>query len=94
MLTHKMTQKQLFDEIWLARDHFSEVSGLPLYPKGHWQWHWQFAHVLNKGAYPSFKYNPDNIMLMLPHEHEKQEQYEVFIEKREQLKRKYNESTH
>ena len=86
------TQKQLFDYVWRTRDHVSEVSGKPLHPKGHWQWHWQFAHVLSKGTYPSFKLNPDNIMLMLPEEHESQERYELFNERKKALQRIYYES--
>jgi hypothetical protein len=85
----KPNLKSLFIEIWEERPHLSEVSGRPLLPIGHWQWHWQFAHILTKGAYPSFKFRKDNIILMLPEEHEKQESFASFIEKREELKRKY-----
>jgi len=79
----------LFLEIWESRPHISEVSGKPLLWQGHPQWHWQFAHVLSKGAYPAFKYRSENIMLMLPEEHEKQERFDKFIEKRDELKRQY-----
>jgi len=84
-----MTQKELFNKIWEERPHVSEVSGKPLLPKGHSQWHWQFAHVLSKGAFPSYKFNPDNIMLMLPEEHEKQEMYSAFKNKAIDLKLQY-----
>ena len=83
------TVKQLFQHVWNTRPHVSEISGEPLHDEGHWQWHWQFAHVLGKGNYPRYKLNPDNIMLMLPKEHEQQEQYEKFNERRLQLKAKY-----
>jgi len=62
-----------------------------LHPVGHWQWHWQFAHVLGKGSYPKYKLNPENIMLMLPEEHEKQENYQLFNERKIQLKKQYHE---
>lgn len=81
----------MFLEIWEDRPHLSEVSGKPLHPVGHWQWHWQFAHVLGKGSYPKYKLNPENIMLMLPEEHEKQESYQLFNEKRIKLKKEYHE---
>ena len=84
-----MNQKQMFQQIWNDREHVSEVSGRPLLPQGHPQWHWQFAHVLSKGAFPRYKLNPDNIMLMLPEEHERQERYDLFNERKETLKRIY-----
>ena len=87
-----MTQKQMFQQIWNDREHVSEVSGRPLLPQGHPQWHWQFAHVLSKGAFPRYKLNPNNIMLMLPEEHERQEQFDAFQRKKDELKRKYHES--
>lgn len=82
-------QKELFEYIWETRPHVSDVSGLPLLPKGHFKHHWQFAHVLAKGHYPSYKLNPDNIMLMLPEEHDNQESFEYFNERKEELTRQY-----
>lgn len=86
------TQKELFTYIWETREHVSEVSGKQLLPRSHYKWHWQFAHILSKGAYPAFKLNPINIMLMLPKEHDKQEQYDLFNERKEALKLIYYES--
>tara|TARA_R110002020_G_scaffold303189_1_gene518525 strand:- start:297 stop:569 length:273 start_codon:yes stop_codon:yes gene_type:complete len=86
------SQKELFKHVWETREHVSEVSGKSLLPRSHYQWHWQFAHILSKGAYPAFKLNPNNIMLMLPEEHEKQEQYDLFNERKEALKRQYYEN--
>lgn len=83
------TQKEMFDYIWETRDHISEVSGKPLLPKGDFKWHWQMAHILPKSSYPKWKYNSDNIMLMLPEEHATQERYPVFTDKRDRLKREY-----
>ena len=82
-------QKDLFEQVWQERAHLSEISGKPLFGKGHPLWHWQFGHVLSKGAYPRYKLNPENIMLMLPEEHEKQESFEAFRERKQVLKEKY-----
>ena len=93
MNTKKMpkfkNQKEMFLWIWETRDHISEVSDKPLLHLGNSMWHWQFAHILAKGTYPHWKFNPDNIMLMLPEEHEKQEQFDIFNDKHSELKRKY-----
>ena len=82
-------QKEMFNYIWETRPHISEVSGKPLLPKGDFKWHWCFAHILPKGAYPKWKFNSDNIMLMLPDEHEKQNTFQVFNDKYAEMKRKY-----
>lgn len=84
---------QLFNEIWEERDHISELSGKPLLPKGHFQWHWQFLHILSK-SYPSFKYDKRNIILALPEEHAIQERFPKFIELRESLRAKYYEEVY
>lgn len=84
-------QSEMFNYIWENREHISEVSGKPLLPKGHSKWHWQFAHVLGKGRYTKWKLKEFNIMLMLPEEHEKQERYPLFIERKGELELKYHE---
>lgn len=61
---------EVFNEIWDERPHHSEVSGKPLLRRGHTQWHWQFSHILPKSVYPKFSERKDNILLMLPEEHE------------------------
>lgn len=81
--------KELFIKIWNEREHVSEISGMPLYHQGHSLWHWQFAHILSKGAYPRYKMSEENIMLMLPSEHEKQETFDKFQERKQELKEKY-----
>ena len=83
------TKKELYEYIWNNRPHVSEVSGLPLLYPNHFQFHWQFAHVLNHGRYPHYKFNPDNIMLMLPEEHANQDSYTKFKEKQLELTREY-----
>ena len=61
---------------------------MPLHPKGHSRWHWQFLLILGK-SYKSFEFRKDNIILALPEEHEKQEEYEVFMERKDEMIRKY-----
>lgn len=86
-------QKELFNFIWETRaaqnGFVSELSGEPLFNKNHFQWHWQFLHVLPKGTYPKYKLNPDNIILGTPSEHENQESFKLFQDKKSELKRKY-----
>ena len=65
----KYGQKEMFLEIWNERPQVSEISGKPLLPIGHIQWHWQFMHILSKGNYPSMKLSKENIMLATPDEH-------------------------
>tara|TARA_R110000744_G_scaffold102377_8_gene196945 strand:+ start:92 stop:370 length:279 start_codon:yes stop_codon:yes gene_type:complete len=82
-------QKEMFLFIWETRPHVSEISGKPLvYPSQSFHV-WQFAHVLGKGAYPRYKLNPDNIMLMTKDEHEKQESFKAFRDRRDELKTRY-----
>ncbi len=83
------TQKELFEHVWETRPHVSEISGLPLYPKGDMLHYHQYLHVLSKGAYPQYKLRLENIMLATPSEHQNQEQYEVFRNKRDELKEQY-----
>jgi hypothetical protein len=56
----------MFKEIWNEREHKSFVSGelLGHYAKPHF-----FAHVLSKGAYPRYRLNKDNIVLLTMEEH-------------------------
>lgn len=82
-------QAELFRHIWEVRPHFSELSGKPLLRPGHYQWHWQFLHVLPKGIYPKYKLNPDNIILATPEEHDLQETFQKFREKKEELTQEY-----
>lgn len=83
------TKKELFQYVWQTRPHVSELSGKPLFNPGHFQFVWQFLHVLPHGTYPKYKFNPDNILLALPYEHEKQEQFHLFVQKQLQLKQEY-----
>lgn len=40
-----------------------------LVEKGHKDWAAQFSHVLPKGAYPSYRLDPRNIVMMTAQEH-------------------------
>lgn len=82
-------QNEMFNWIWDNRPHVSELTGASLLPKGHTQWHWQFAHVLPKGTYPKWKLNPNNVMIVLPEEHNNQERFKKFLDKKEELRREY-----
>ena len=82
-------QAELFRYIWDNRPHVSEISGKPLFNKNHPQHYWQYAHILAKGCYKGYALEERNIMLMLPEEHEKQETYEIFQEKKQELKEAY-----
>jgi len=82
-------QQQLFEHIWENRPHVSEVSGKPLLNKNNYAFHWQFCHILSKGAYPEYKLKEENIILMLPEEHEHQESFEIFQDRKQKLKEQY-----
>ena len=79
-------------EIWGERPHVSELSGKPLLPHGHPFWHHQFLHVLPHGKYASEALNKDNIMLALPEEHERQNEFEAFNIKADELRRLHNKN--
>ena len=82
-------QSELFNYLWETRPHFSELSGKPLLPKGHFMWHWQMLHILPKGSYPKWKLEPKNIILALPDEHERQNEFAEFNKRFEENRREY-----
>lgn len=82
-------QSDLFEIVWSEREHVSDISGKPLLPKGHSQWHWQFLHIVPKGSYPKWKLNPDNIILGTVEEHLSQDSIPEFFEKRQELTKEY-----
>lgn len=63
------SQSEMFKWIWGNRKHVCVFTGanLDLVPK--YQFHWMFLHILRKGKYPMFKYNPDNVVLGHPNFH-------------------------
>ena len=82
-------QIEMYRYIWETRDHISELTGKPLLNQNHPQWVWQFLHILPKGTYPKYKLNPDNIILGLPEEHETQEGFLKFQDKKQELMQEY-----
>jgi len=87
----QVKQKTMFLEIWNERPHVSELTCKGLLPVGHFQWHWQFLHVLPKGSYPQMKYFKWNILLATTYEHDTQEHFEVFNERKNILRKVYYE---
>lgn len=85
----EQSMKGLFLEIWNERKHISELSGEPLLREGHSLWHFQFLHVLGHGPFPKFKYYKKNILLGLPEEHEKQNDFEAFNERHDEMLTEY-----
>lgn len=82
-------QTELFNFIYENREWKSEIDGSPLPHKGHYQWHFCFGHLLPKGAYPSMKLDPENIMLMTPDQHMSQENYGAFLKRQDEMREKY-----
>lgn len=77
----------VFNEIWDERPHVSELSGKPLLPKGHILWFKQFLHVVNKGRFDSVRLDKRNILLGLPDEHDHQDRYDVFEQRKTEIMR-------
>ena len=63
------SQIELFNYIWATRPHKSEISGQSLDNVPDYLWLNCFTHILPKGKYPKWKYEAENIMLLLPIEH-------------------------
>lgn len=57
----------MFDWVWEDRQHVSQVSGILLDDVT--LYHAMFAHILPKGKFPLYRYNPNNILLVHPLEH-------------------------
>ncbi len=60
----------LLDRLMEERGPFSEISGVPLAPKGTPRYHYALSHILSKGEYPELRLEDFNIVLMTPEEHE------------------------
>lgn len=63
------SEMEMFKDIWQQREHKCLFTGsnLDLVPK--YQFHWMFLHLLRKGSYRFFKYNPSNVVLGHPNFH-------------------------
>jgi len=65
------SEKELFLYLWERSDKKCMISGKTL---KHFEgtpkfWH-MFAHILGKGAYPSYRLNPDNVWIVHPDVHD------------------------
>jgi hypothetical protein len=80
-----------FLHIWRRRPHRSEISGTPL---GKEPLSTFFHHILPKSKYPDAAFDPENIILLTPDEHNNVEndmyKYEEVNKRRETLMRKYD----
>ena len=81
--------KPMFEYVWETREHRSEITGEPLLPKGHFKWHFQMMHLLSKNTYPHYKFESDCIILGLPEEHDHQNEYPIFNQRRDELRERY-----
>lgn len=87
---------KLFQEIFDQRGGRCEITGEELAFNV-----WCFMHILSKGAYPSYRLKPENIMLVRPDIHQLYDcsdkytliklfpRAEVIYERKEALKREY-----
>lgn len=82
------TFQQVREFIWNTREHKSEISGEPLVNENHWQWSWQFLHLLGR-SYTYWVLNPENVMLATADEHQNQENYGAFLKKQDEMREKY-----
>jgi len=82
-------QTEMFLWIQERLPNKSDLSDEPLLSRNNWRWHHQFLHVLPKGSYPKWKLNPNNIILALPEEHERQETFIVFTSYKLRLTQEY-----
>lgn len=92
----KQSLKTLYLDIWNERKHNCTVCKKHLWnePKAHF-----FAHILSKGAYPSYKYEKENIALLCYDCHYRfdfgsskdDKRFKWLYEEKERLKRKYYE---
>src|SRR5690606_6192182 len=65
--------KEFFKSIWDSRPHLSEVSGKKLDYDFSPSMYFVFSHVLSKAAYPSYRHDPRNIVLVTLEEHQEWE---------------------
>jgi hypothetical protein len=88
-LVKQRSEIDVFKEIWDERPHISELSGLPLPygPNNMQNWVKQFLHVINKGRSNDLRLVKRNIMLGTPEEHEHQDQYEAFRQRKIEMLR-------
>lgn len=59
----------LLDRLMEERGPFSEISGVPLPPKGSPDYHFCLSHICPKGEYPELRLEDYNVILITPAEH-------------------------
>jgi hypothetical protein len=79
------TEKPLFLKLYRESAKVSELTGKKLLSPSHPQFYCQFLHVLGKGVYPELRLCERNIMLALPEEHDFQNRYPAFNERKIEL---------
>jgi len=81
------TEIDVFNEIWNERPRISELSGMPLqYDKSNMKmWVCQFLHVIPKGMSKKLRLEKRNIMLGTIYEHNHQDQYPAFNQRKQEL---------
>lgn len=64
------SQREMFDWLWVHHDKVCPISKRNLsYFEGKRTYFSCFAHILPKGKYPKFKFEPDNILIVHPDVH-------------------------
>jgi hypothetical protein len=82
------TEFDLFVRIFYERGPFSELTGKRIpYKPGDTLFVNCFLHCVNKGRSPSLRMDPRNILIGLPEEHDRQDEYPVFTERKEEMLR-------
>ena len=94
-------ERMVFLQLIQERGNKSQISNKELFGEEHFQWHWQFSHVLPKGLYSRFRLYDRNIVLMLPEEHvyvtehegtaRKNPLWQKYFALKEQLKQEYHD---
>lgn len=98
------TQKELFDFVWSTRKHICVFTGEDLNRVPSGMRHWCCMHILRKGSYTYWKYNPHNIVLGYPDFHVAADNFteeertkhptwnfDLFFEMQEKLKQQYKQ---
>lgn len=63
-------ERDLFVQLWTRCGGKSEVSGTTLLSPEHHRFHAQGSHLLPKGAYPDYRLDPRNVVMITIREHE------------------------
>lgn len=96
-------ERALFVALYHQCGGVSQLSGLPLLPPDHADFHKQGSHILPKGAYPRYRLLAENIVMVLAGEHDQWEsikdkerlvdvepRWKPYVERYYALRLKYN----